>query len=129
MHEERRDILMAELERLDTEKQKLRFKKTGSPENVNGNKWARLVARREKSCVEKFIIGYIQEFIFKFIITMSAFISLFYLIYIFPTKAEINNIGIGYLLLLLFVFLWSIIGVSGYLTSYISQHKIPLINK
>jgi len=77
------------------------------------------------SATEKTIIFYIQDFLFKFIITMSSFVALFAANYIFPSKTEINSISIGHIILLIFLFVWGIIGASGYLTLFISRGKIP----
>ena len=79
------------------------------------------------SATEKTIIFYIQDFLFKFIITMSSFVALFAANYIFPSKTEINSISIGHIILLIFLFVWGIIGACGYLTLFISRGKIPRI--
>lgn len=81
------------------------------------------------SFAEKTVIFYVQDFLFKFIATMSGFVALFTANYIFPAKIEINNINIGYVLLLLFLFVWGITGICGYLTLFISRMKIPGFEK
>ena len=77
------------------------------------------------STTEKMIIFYIQDFLFKFIITISSFVALFAANYIFPSKTEINSISTGHIILLIFLFVWGIIGACGYLTLFISRGKIP----
>ena len=75
---------------------------------------------------EKIYIFYIQEFLFKLIITISSFISLFMAIKIF-VLVNFNDIDTGPSILLIFLFLWGIIGVSGYLTHLIMIGKLPSI--
>ena len=75
---------------------------------------------------EKIYIFYIQEFIFKVVITVSSFIALFVANDIF-SSIKINDITSGTSILLIFLFLWGIIGVSGYLTHLIFLGKLPSI--
>jgi len=81
------------------------------------------------SPTEKVLIFYIQDFLFKFIATMSGFMSLFVANCIFPAKTEINSINTGYVILLLFLFIWGMLGICGYLTLFISRGKIPGIKE
>jgi hypothetical protein len=74
---------------------------------------------------EKYFIIYIQEILFKFTATMSGFISLFMFGYIFPSPDKLKDIDSGMSLLLIFLFVWGITGVTGYLTLFISRGKIP----
>ena len=74
------------------------------------------------SSTEKVIIVYIQEVLFKIIITMSSFICVYILSL---QKAPFNEISIGTTALLLFLFIWGTIGVSGYLTAFIAAGRIP----
>jgi len=81
------------------------------------------------STTKKIIILYIQDFLFKFITVMSGFVALFIAMKIFPSSAEINNIGIGNAMLIIFLFVWGILGVGGPLTRLIVEGKFLLINK
>ena len=74
---------------------------------------------------ERYFIIYIQEILFKFIATISGFISLYLFGYIFPPLDELKNISSGMSLLLIFLFVWGITGIAGYLTLFISRGKIP----
>jgi hypothetical protein len=57
---------------------------------------------------------------------MSSFISLYLCVYILSLqKAPFNEISIGTTALLLFLFIWGTIGVSGYLTAFIAAGRIP----
>ncbi len=74
---------------------------------------------------KRIIILYIQDFLFKFITAMSGFVALFIAGCIFPSMAEINDISVGKALLLIFLFVWGVIGVGGYLTLLIATGKFP----
>ena len=82
---------------------------------------------RESSLIERIMILYIQDFLFKFITTMSGFMALFVACYIFPSTTEIKEIGSGNALVLIFLFIWGIIGIGGYLTHLIATGKFPQI--
>lgn len=77
------------------------------------------------SFIEKVIIFYVQDFLFKFIVTMSGFITLFVANGIFPGYAQLNNMSTGYAILIIFLYVWGILGICGYLTLFISRCKIP----
>jgi hypothetical protein len=74
---------------------------------------------------QRYIIEYIQEFIFKIIFTLSAFLSLYVIYYIVSSIKNIENIGVGTAALIIFLFIWGISGVSGYLTYLIVTGKYP----
>ena len=74
---------------------------------------------------QKYIIFYIQEVLFKIIVTISSFLSLFIAYYILSSLKSCNDIGTGTAVLLIFLFIWGIIGASGYLTLFIALGKIP----
>ena len=71
------------------------------------------------------ILFYIQEFLFKVIFTISAFIALFAANYIFSSVGSFDNISIGTSVLLIFLIIWGISGASGYLTFLIITGKLP----
>ena len=73
---------------------------------------------------QKLIIHYIQEFLFKFIITISAFVALFAGCSILSSIQSIGTMSAGTAALLIFLFLWGVIGASGYLTFLIATGKI-----
>lgn len=75
--------------------------------------------------VQKVFIDYIQEFLFKVICTISGFMTLFIANYIFSSLKSINEIGAGTAVLLIFLFIWGITGVSGYLTHLIVLGNFP----
>ncbi len=74
---------------------------------------------------ERFFIFYAQDFLFKMFATISGFITLYLCVYLFPTPTEMNNISSGRAILLIFLFVWGITGICGYLTLFISRCKIP----
>jgi len=77
------------------------------------------------SKMQKVIIAYIQEFLFKVIFTASGFVALFIANYIFSSLKSINDIGAGTAILLIFLIFWGITGISGYLTFLIVSGKFP----
>jgi hypothetical protein len=79
------------------------------------------------SWLQKFLIFYVQEFLFKFIITVSGFLALFIANHIFLSLKSINDIGAGTAILLIFMIIWGITGISGYLTFLIVSGKFPAI--
>ncbi len=76
---------------------------------------------------EKYIIDYIQGFLFKSVATITSFIALWLGYIILISLESFNDISIGTAILLVFLFIWGVIGATGYLTSYITAHKIPFI--
>ena len=77
----------------------------------------------------KVIYAYIQEILFKTIFTVSGFIALLVANYIFATMKSINEIGIGTAVILIFLIIWGISGISGYLTYLVVSGKFPVIPK
>ena len=77
------------------------------------------------SQAQKVIIHYIQEVLFKVIVTISSFIALFIANYIFSSLESVNDIGAGTAVLLIFLIIWGITGASGYLTHLIVSGKLP----
>ena len=79
-----------------------------------------------KNTVDKIIIDYIQEFLFKVIFTVSGFFSLYLAKYIIESLAPpYKDISGGTSVLLIFLIIWGILGISGYLTLFIQQGKLP----
>ena len=93
---------------------------------ILSKQWSSYV-NKESSLIERIMILYIQDFLFKFITTMSGFMALFVACYVFPSTTEIKEIGWGNVLLLIFLFIWGIIGIGGYLTHLIATGKFPQI--
>ena len=85
-------------------------------QKISNNSWSR---------TQKIVIDYIQEFLFKIIITFSGFLALFGGSYILSSIKSIDAISVGTAALLIFLFVWGIIGVSGYLTWLIVIGKFP----
>lgn len=81
------------------------------------------------SLIFKFIYAYIQEFLFKAIFTASGFFALLIVNHIFSTVKSINEIGIGTAIILVFLIIWGISGISGYLTYLVVSGKFPIIPK
>jgi stalled ribosome rescue protein Dom34 len=77
----------------------------------------------------KVIYAYIQEILFKIIFTASGFIALLIVNYIFSSVKSINEIGVGTAIILIFLIIWGISGISGYLTYLIVSGKFPIIPK
>jgi hypothetical protein len=76
---------------------------------------------------EKVIQVYIQEFLFKVVFTVSGFLALFIANYIFSFTGSVSDIGAGTAILLIFLILWGITGISGYLTFLIVSGKFPTL--
>lgn len=81
------------------------------------------------SLIFKFIYAYIQEFLFKVIFTASGFLALLIVNHIFSTVKSIDEIGIGTAIILVFLIIWGISGISGYLTYLVVSGKFPTIPK
>jgi hypothetical protein len=77
----------------------------------------------------KVIYAYIQEILFKLIFTASSFVALLMVNYIFSRVKSINEIGVGTAILLVFLIIWGISGISGYLTLLVVSGKLPGISK
>ena len=84
-----------------------------------------MYAQSPLSRTQKVIIAYIQEFLFKVIFTASGFIALYIANYIFSSMEAFNKIEAGTAILLVFLFIWGITGVSGYLTFLIVSGRFP----
>ena len=80
---------------------------------------------KDWSWFEKLILLYIQEVLFKVIFTVSGFMTLFTAYYISSSLKSVNEIGAGTAILLIFLFIWGISGISGYLTLLILRGKFP----
>jgi hypothetical protein len=83
--------------------------------------------QKEYSLAFKIVYSYIQEILFKIIFTASGFIALLIANYIFSPVKSINEIGAGMALLLIFLIIWGVTGVSGYLTLLIVSGRFPSI--
>ncbi len=83
---------------------------------------------RLDSRFKRIIYYYIQEILFKTIVTASGFIALLIGNYIFSSMKSFNDIGVGTAILLSFLIFWGITGVTGYLTLYIVRGKIPFVS-
>jgi hypothetical protein len=70
-------------------------------------------------------LGYIQEFLFKIIFTASSFLSLAIAYGIFSSIQSPADISAGTAVLLVFLFVWGVLGLSGYLTGLILAGKFP----
>ena len=79
----------------------------------------------ELSKLEKVVIYYIQGILFKVIVTVSSFMALFIANYIFSTLKSFAEISVGTAALLVFLFMWGVIGACGYLTLFIAKGKVP----
>ena len=75
----------------------------------------------------KVIYSYIQEILFKIIISASGFIALLIVNYIFSSVKSISEIGVGTAIILVFLIFWGIVGISGYLTHLIVSGKLSNI--
>ncbi len=74
---------------------------------------------------ERIFVHYIQEILFKVVFTVSGFMALFIANDIFSSIGSVSNIGTGTALFLIFLILWGITGISGYLTYLIVAGKFP----
>jgi hypothetical protein len=74
---------------------------------------------------QKVIIFYVQEIIFKIVFTVSSFYALAIAYHIYSSLKSLNDISAGTAVLLVFLFVWGVIGLSGYLTGLILAGKFP----
>ncbi|MGO9138146.1 MAG: hypothetical protein ACLQBC_10830 [Syntrophales bacterium] len=82
--------------------------------------------RTEYEIIFRVIIDYIQEVLFKVIITVSSFVAL-YVDYCILLKIESpSNIDAGTGIIIIFLFMWGVIGASGYLTHLITMGKVKV---
>jgi len=81
------------------------------------------------SRLKRIIYYYVQEILFKIIFTVSGFMALLVANYIFSSVKSISEIGVGAAIILIFLIIWGISGVSGYLTFLIVSGKFPMIGK
>lgn len=86
-----------------------------------------IYAKSSLSQAQKVIYSYIQEFLFKVVFTASGFMALYTANYIFSSVKSVNEIGAGTAILLIFLIIWGITGVSGYLTFLIVSGKFPTL--
>ena len=84
-----------------------------------------IFAQSKYTKAQKVIIEYIQEVLFKVIFTVSGFMALYIACHIFSSLKSPNDIGAGTAVLLVFLFVWGIAGVSGYLTFLILSGIFP----
>lgn len=49
--------------------------------------------------------------------------------YMFSTLTSIDDIGAGTAILLVFLIIWGVTGISGYLTHLIVSGKFPMVGK
>lgn len=75
--------------------------------------------------VQTIFYAYIQEFLFKVIVTASGFVALLIANYIFSSLESLNDIGAGTAIVLIFLIFWGITGISGYLSHLIVSGKFP----
>lgn len=80
---------------------------------------------RDWSFTEKLIIEYVQEFLFKAIFTASGFMALFVANYIFSATKSVTDLSTGTSIILIFLLIWGISGVSGYLPYLVIRGKLP----
>lgn len=74
--------------------------------------------------VDRWGIWLIQEIVFKVVITISSFCSL-YIAYRLSKMVVLTDLKDGTAILLVFLFLWGVLGLSGYLTHLIQTGKFP----
>ena len=84
-----------------------------------------LLAGKTLSRTQRVMIEYIQEFLFKVIFTVSGFLALFIADRIFAALGSLRDISAGTAVILVFLFIWGVLGVSGYLTFLIIRGKFP----
>jgi hypothetical protein len=77
----------------------------------------------------KIVYAYIQEILFKLITTASSFTALLIANELFSSLDSINDIGVGTAIILIFLFIWGVMGITGYLTYLVVSGKLPLIGK
>jgi hypothetical protein len=82
-------------------------------------------AKAEDGRAYNLVYWYIQEILFKIIVTMSGFCSLLIANHIFSSVKSINEIGSGAAILLIFCIIWGVTGITGYLTLLIATGKVP----
>lgn len=80
---------------------------------------------KDLTLTQKVIVFYIQDFLFKIVFTTSSFISLAIAYNIFYSLKSLNDISAGTTALLIFLFVWGVLGLSGYLTGLILAGKFP----
>jgi len=79
----------------------------------------------QSTTMQKILIVYVQEFLFKIIFTVSGFFALSVAYHIFASLKTLNDISAGTAVLLVFLFVWGVTGVSGYLTFLIVSGRFP----
>jgi len=84
-----------------------------------------LLAGKPLNRIQRVMIEYIQEFLFKVIFTASGFVALFIADRIFAALGTLKDISSGTAVILIFLLVWGVLGVSGYLTFFIIRGKLP----
>lgn len=79
------------------------------------------------SKTQRLVILYIQEFLFKVIITASGFLALFIANTIFADLRSYRDMGVGTAVFIMFLLVWGVTGISGYLTFLIVKGKWPTL--
>jgi quinol-cytochrome oxidoreductase complex cytochrome b subunit len=79
----------------------------------------------KKSLTELVFYDYIQEFLFKVVITASSFVALLIAEHIFSSLKSPNDVGAGTAVFLVFLVFWGVTGASGYLTHLIVSGRFP----
>jgi hypothetical protein len=93
---------------------------------IHGVTYTKVYGDKSLSLTQRIIIEYIQEVVFKIVITVSGFIALLIVNDIFISLKSINDIGTGTAVLLIFLILWGILGISGWLPHLIVTGKFTL---
>jgi hypothetical protein len=82
---------------------------------------------REWKKWEIIFVRYIQDFVFNFVCSMAGFVSLFFSYSIFTTLTNLSDIGVGTAILMIFLFLVGVIGISGQLPFLLLEGRLPSI--
>jgi hypothetical protein len=83
--------------------------------------------KEDTSLVFRIVYSYIQEILFKVTFTTSSFIALLTANHIFSSVKSVSEIGSGTAIILVFLIIWSISGISGYLTLMVVSGKFPIL--
>lgn len=95
----------------------------GVKEKMLGN--ALQNSKTPKSLFYCIVVDYIQEALFKVIFTVSGFIALFAANHICSLVNPVKDMSAGTAVIVVFLFVWGITGVSGYLTFLVITGKYP----
>lgn len=77
------------------------------------------------SFTQRVIIEYAQEFLFKVIFTASGFVALLVANHILTSQESATEMSAGISVILIFLFIWGISGISGYLPYLIIRGRFP----